>query len=143
MSEITFTGEFKHTVDPKFRMFLPASMREKLAGDIVLTKNVDCCVAVYPMSAWKSYTAKLDQLPELQARNVRRFIYSSATETQLDSQGRVLIPQNLREYACLNKNVCVIGVGDHAEIWDEDKWNEQMSGIKGEDLADTLIGLGF
>lgn len=143
VTEKKFSGEFKHTIDPKNRMFMPATMREKLAGEIVLTKNVDCCVAVYPSESWVLYTEKLDKLPELQARNIRRFIYSSATETQLDSQGRILIPQNLREHAFLDKNVYVVGVGDHIEIWDEQKWIDEMNKVQMNDLEATLIALGF
>jgi len=138
-----FYGEYKHTLDPKSRLFFPSAMREKLAGDIVLTKNVDCCVAVYPMAAWELYTEKLDRLPEVQARIVRRFFYSSATETQLDSQGRALIPQNLREHAGLGKNVFVIGAGDHVEIWDEEKWLAEQAALEEDDLAASLIDLSF
>jgi len=138
-----FYGEYKHTLDPKSRLFFPSAMREKLAGDIVLTKNVDCCVAVYPMAAWEIYTEKLDRLPEVQARIVRRFFYSSATETQLDSQGRTLIPQNLREHAGLSKNVLIVGAGDHVEIWDEEKWTAEQQKAADSDIASMLIELGF
>ncbi len=143
MSETRFYGEFRHILDPKFRMFLPASMREKLAGDIVLTRGVDCCVAVYPKSSWEVFAAKLDHLSEVNARRIVRRIYSSATETELDSQGRVLVPETLRAYAGLVKNVVVLGVGNHVEIWDEARWDEESRQMQGESMADALLELGF
>lgn len=142
IGENVFTGEFKHSVDPKNRMFFPASLRDELEGDIIITKGVDSCIAVYPMDAWDSFTEKLNALPAIQARKVKRFIYSSSSKTKLDSQGRVLIPQTLKEYAGIDKNVYVVGVGDHAEIWDEDKWLSEND-MNSETLVDTLVELGF
>ena len=143
MAQTRFYGEFRHILDPKFRMFLPATMRDKLAGDIVLTRGIDCCVAVYPMEAWEVYTAKLDRLEEINARKIVRYIYSSATETQLDAQGRVFVPESLRTYACLEKNIVVVGAGNHVEIWNESKWNDESDRMREEDIAETLLQLGF
>lgn len=138
-----YTGEYRHSIDPKNRMFLPANLREILGNDIVMTKGMDPCVSVYPMESWELFTEKLNSLPEIQSRRIKRFIYSSATKTTPDSQGRVLMPQNLREYAGLDKNVYVIGVGDHVEIWDEDKWNAENAGMNSDEVVETLVALGF
>lgn len=138
----TYTGEYRHSIDPKNRMFLPANLREDLGEEIILTKGIDACVAVYPKEAWELFTEKLNSLPEVQARKVKRVIYSSAMKTKVDSQGRVLITQNLKDHAGLEKNVYVVGVGDHVEIWDENSWTAENE-MNSNEMAETLVALGF
>jgi len=137
------SGEYNHNIDPKSRMFLPAKLRSELGETVILAKSVDKCIAIYSVEAWKTFTEKLDALPNIEARNIKRFIYAFATETQIDSQGRVLIPQKLKGYAGIEKNVVVIGVGDHAEIWDEDTWNGEVNSENAEEIANMMIKLGF
>lgn len=141
-TEKVYTGEYKHSIDPKNRMFLPAGLREELGDEIILTKGVDACIAVYPKQAWELFTEKLNSLPEIQARKVKRFIYSSAVKTKTDSQGRVLLTQNLKEHAGLEKNVYVVGVGDHVEIWDENTWIAEND-MNSDEMVETLVSLGF
>ena len=102
-----FLGEFIHSTDAKGRVFIPAKFREALGENFVVTRSVDHCLCVYPLSEWEKFTAKLDALPMVQARDVRRFFYSAASDASLDSQGRVLIPQVLRDYAKLEKDTVV------------------------------------
>lgn len=142
IGEFMFTGEYKHSIDPKNRMFLPSTMREELGDEVFVVKGVDTCIAVYPKDAWDEFTAKLNLLPEMKARRVKRTLMASAIKTKIDSQGRVLITQSHKDYAGLDKNVYVIGVGNHVEIWDEDKWIAEND-MNSEELAETLMSLGF
>lgn len=136
-------GEFSHTLDAKNRTILPAKLREKLGDQLVLIKGLDHCVAVYPIEAWNAFVNKLDALPDISARSVKMIIYASAFETEPDSQGRILIPQNLREHAGLSKDIVTIGMSDHAEIWDSENWRATAEGINSEEMKKTLLSLGF
>lgn len=136
-------GEYIHTLDSKNRLTLPARLREQLGEQVVITKSVDKCLSLYSSEAWQTFTDKLNALPNMQTRNVRRFLFASAFETQVDSQGRILIPPQLCQYAEIGKNVRIAGVGDHAEIWDEELWNSEQSAENAAEIAETLIGLGF
>lgn len=136
-------GEYDHVVDEKNRMFLPAKMREECGGCVYLVKSVDRCVSVYPEGSWQRFTEKLDALPQVKAREVRRFLLSSAEKTTVDSHGRVLIPQALKEYAGLGKNVKVLGVGEYAEIWSVDELNGHRESVDNQEMISELIELGF
>ncbi|MBE6631604.1 MAG: division/cell wall cluster transcriptional repressor MraZ [Ruminococcaceae bacterium] len=137
------SGEYNHSIDPKSRLFMPAKLREVLGTDMVIVKNVDKCVSVYPKAAWGVFEEKLAQLPEIQARDIKRFLYSSANDVQPDSQGRILIPQKLREYASLDKNVTIIGAGDHVEIWNDETWEKKVNGEDNEKIVEMMISLGL
>ncbi len=142
IGESTFMGEFNHSIDPKNRLFLPATLRDEMGDEVIVVKGVDKCIAVYPKDSWEAFTEKLNSLPEIQSRWVKRTILASANKTKIDSQGRILITQGHKAYAELDKNVCVVGVGNHVEIWDENKWYE-LNNINSEELAETLMALGF
>lgn len=138
-----FLGEYSHTLDPKNRVTLPSRLRDEMGGRAVLTKSIDKCVSVYNTAAWDAYTAKLDALPGTEARALKRFIYSSAFEAEFDSQGRILIPANLCQYAGLDKNIRVIGAGDHVELWAEEAWNANQVSADTAEMEATMIRLGF
>lgn len=138
-----FCGEYSHNLDSKKRMILPAKLREELGETVVMTKSVDRCVSLYPLERWHTFTAKLDTLPDIETRQVKRFLYAAAFETVVDGQGRILVAPNLCEYAGLNKSVKVIGVGDHIEIWDEERWADENSSENTADITNLLIKLGF
>lgn len=138
-----FCGEYSHNLDSKKRMSLPSRLREELGENVVMTKNVDKCVSLYPVDRWNAFTAKLETLPETETRMVKRFLFSAAFETTVDAQGRILISPGLCEYAGLEKSVKVIGVGDHVEIWDEARWNNESSSENTADITALLIKLGF
>lgn len=142
LGENTFMGAFKHSVDPKNRVFIPASLREEMGDEVYVIKGVDPCIAVYTQEGWEAFVEKLSSLPEIQARKVKRALLSSACKTKIDSQGRILITQIHKTYAGLDKNVYVVGVGNHVEIWDEDRWNSEDA-MGAEEMAETLISLGF
>lgn len=123
-------GEYKHTVDTKGRVIIPMKLREELGEKFIVTRGLDGCLFGYPMSSWQSLTEKLSAnlpLSQKNARQVVRFFYSAATEVEFDKQGRVMIPQTLREYAAIKKNVRIVGVSDRLEIWDDSTWKEYVA----------------
>ena len=136
-------GEYNYNLDAKGRVFVPAKLRDDLGETFVVAKSMDKCVSVYSLSMWEKYVEKLNSIPEMRARYIRRFVYSSATEASCDAQGRVVLPQGLREHAGLDKELVIIGAGDHAEIWDVATWNSYMSECSVEGMVDTLMEFGF
>ncbi len=138
-----FCGEYSHNLDTKKRVSLPSRLREELGETVVMTKNVDKCISLYPMDRWEDFTAKLETLPQTETRMIKRFLFSAAFETNVDGQGRVLISPTLCEYAGLTRAVKIIGVGDHIEIWDEESWISESSSENTADITNLLIKLGF
>ena len=136
-------GTHSHSIDAKGRMFLPAKMRYEFGDTVYLVKGIDPCITVYPIKAWNEFYAKLDGLPQIEARKIRRFLYASAEETPIDSQGRILIVPELRTYAQLGKNVKLVGMGEFAEIWSEENYGKEMESMQVDDIASKLIELGF
>ena len=138
-----FLGEYEHALDAKNRIFIPAKYREELGETFVITKSVDKCLTVYTMAEWEKLKAKLDSLPGTKSRQIKRFIYANASDVQSDSQGRVLISSALREYAGIEKNAVIIGVGSYLEIWSEEEWNREKDAEVSEDIAHLMEELDF
>ena len=142
-----FMGEYQHNVDAKGRITLPAKFREQLGALFVITKGLDGCLFVYSKEEWSLLEDKLKQLPTASkdARAFVRFFFSGATEVESDKLGRVLLPTSLREYAALQKEVVVIGVGGRVEIWDSAKWRtyNDESDDAVNNIAEQLVSLGF
>lgn len=141
-----FIGEYQHALDSKNRIIIPAKFREELGDEFILTKGLDGCLYAYPMNEWKVLEEKLKKLP-LTNRNARafvRFFFSGANEITIDKQGRALVPQNLLEYASIDKEIVSIGVSTRLEIWSKVKWNEynesdmDMDGIA-EKMSELLL----
>ncbi len=127
-----FLGEFSHTIDDKGRLTLPSKFRAELAGGLVVTRGIDQCLFAFPLDEWQNLAHKVSSLPltESQAREFRRLLFSGASDDVPDKQGRVLIPQYLREYAGLNGEVIVAGLNTHIEIWNPDAWNDARKGFE-------------
>ncbi|MDH5764624.1 MAG: division/cell wall cluster transcriptional repressor MraZ [Gammaproteobacteria bacterium] len=129
-----FRGINNLAIDTKGRMAMPARYRERLmetcGGRMVVTVDRDRCLLVYPLHEWEVIESQLVNLPSLnkQARLLQRLLIGHATEVELDSQGRILLPPMLREYAQLDKKIVLIGQGKKFEIWDEQSWNESQAG---------------
>ena len=106
-----FFGEYEHTIDAKGRVIIPARLREALGEQFMITKGLDGCLFVYPMDQWAAFEEKLQALPLNQpsARAFARFFFSGAMEGELDKQGRVMVPPNLREYGKLSKDIVIAG----------------------------------
>src|SRR3989344_1656944 len=133
-----FIGEYEHNLDEKKRVSLPKSFRSALGKRVVMTRGLDNCLFVYSRKDWEKAAAKLQELSFAQAdtRGFNRFILSGAAEVDVDSAGRVLIPDHQKEFAGLKKNVVFAGVSDRVEVWDKDRWNTYKSRI--EKQADAL-----
>ena len=115
------TGEYQHTLDSKGRLFIPAKLRERLGGEFYVTISMDECLSVYSLESWQEFSCRVNAMSYVQQRKMRPlFVYAARCE--LDNQGRILVPQNLRSFAKLNKNVTIVGCLNHAELWDRDTW---------------------
>jgi MraZ protein len=127
-------GEYEHTIDDKNRLTLPARFRQAFADGVVVTRGIDQCLGVYTREDWEQYvSAQLGGLNSFnrEARQMRRYIFSAAVETELDRQGRVTLPGALIKYARLERDVVVAGVQDHVEIWDRAAWRTQLEDVEG------------
>ena len=116
------TGEYEHSLDAKGRVFMPARLRDELGGVFYVTVSMEQCLSVYSSESWAAFSEKCNAMPYVKQRKMRP-LFAHAARCELDSQGRALIPQNLREYAGLTKSVTVVGCNNHAELWDSDAWN--------------------
>ncbi len=139
-----FMGEYSHSIDEKGRLIMPAKFREELGEAFVLTRGLDGCISVYPQIEWKKLEEKLSSLPltNKNARTITRFLVSSAATCELDKQGRMLVPNALREYAHLTKDVVVTGNLERIEIWDKAKWNENNSFDDMDSIEQGLMECG-
>lgn len=138
-----FYGEYRHTIDSKGRLFIPAKLRERLGEEFIFSRGFDKCICVYPMEEWERFTAKLEELPVAKERHVRRFFYAGAYEGTVDSQGRVSLSQNYRTIANLEKDVVIVGNRSHLEVWSAEAWEAEQQFINNEEITQELIELGF
>ncbi len=136
-------GEYQHSLDEKGRVNFPARLRDGLGARFIVTKGLDKCLCVYSEDEWKILENKIRTFPVSKSRQLRRFLFAGAADAVPDKQGRILIPQNLREYAELRKDVMVIGVSDHAEIWDKDRWQRSCEELTPDMVAEAMENLGF
>lgn len=143
-----FRGSFEHSVDTKGRVSVPSKFRDILAdrydGRLVLTMDLDRCLTAYPLEEWERLEEKIKGLPTMQkeVKDFMRFFFSSATECELDKQGRILIPPGLREGAGINKSVMLVGIINKIEIWDSGVWKARKS-ENGDKIGEALASLGL
>lgn len=135
-----FMGEYNHTIDAKGRLIIPAKFRELLGTEFVLTRGLDGCLFIYPVDEWKGFEQKLRALPltNKNARTFSRFFVAGAAMCELDRQGRVLVPQTLREFAGLEKDVVLTGNLDRIEVWSKDKWSENCDYDDMNEIAESM-----
>ena len=140
-------GEYKHTIDNKKRLAIPAKFRKDLGEKAVITKGFENCLVIYILDEWQKHAQKLENLPTSQsdARNLARMILSGASDVELDKLGRILIPDYLKNYASLKKNVTLLGLSNKIEIWDTEKWEEHRKKTESSagDIAERLKELGI
>lgn len=117
------TGVFQHSIDSKGRIFIPAKLREELGDAFYIALSEEDCLTAYSMDRWNALLEKTAALPLRKQRRLRPF-FAHASKCELDAQGRILIPQNLRDEINLDKNAAIIGNGLYAEIWNAEKWAE-------------------
>ena len=139
-----FMGEYQHNVDAKGRLIIPSKFREYLEDCFVLTRGLDNCLFGYPMNEWRKLEEKLKELPvtKKDARAFTRFFFSGATEVEIDKQGRINIPNNLRSYAKMDKECIILGVSNRLEIWAKEAWENyfEESEDSFNDIAENMIG---
>jgi MraZ protein len=141
-----FIGEYLHSIDLKKRMAVPSKFRADLKNKVVVTRGLDKCLFVYPMKVWEDLAGKLGTLPvgESATRSFIRLMLAGAVDVDVDKQGRILIPDYLKEYAGLGKNVVVAGIYNRLEIWDEKKWKDYKKKAEKntDEIAEQLGKLG-
>lgn len=140
-------GQYNHTIDAKKRLALPVKFRGELGSKVVVTKGVENCLIVWTEKNWEAESQKFSNLSisQTEARSVTRHFLASATEVSLDKLGRILIPDYLKKYSDLKKNVVICGLSNRLEIWDEAKWqNYSKDAEKGvEEIVSKLGPLGI
>ncbi len=140
-----FMGEYNHTVDAKGRLIVPSRFREQLGEEFVVTKGLDGCLFVYDNTEWKALEEKLHALPltNANARKFSRFFLAGATSCEVDKQGRILLPAVLRDFAKIDKDVVLVGVGSRIEIWSRDNWLASNTYDDMDEIAENMEGLGI
>ncbi len=142
-----FLGEYEHNLDDKGRLAIPSRFREDLGEGVVVTRGFDRCLMAFPRNAWEQLAKRVSELSlgQNEARNLRRLLFSGASDLALDRQGRILIPQNLREYAGLGDQVIVAGLNTHFEIWALDSWGQVLESLDSSAgaIAEQLAALGI
>ena len=140
-----FMGEYNHSVDAKGRLIVPSKFREQLGNEFVVTKGLDGCLFVYSQEEWKRIEESLREKPltSKDARKFMRFFFAGAANCEVDKQGRILLPAHLREFAGLEKDVVLVGVGSRVEIWSKDKWETMNSDADMDEITGAMEGLGL
>jgi MraZ protein len=139
-------GEYRHTLDTKKRVSLPVKFRKEMGKEVVMTRGLDKCVFVYTKKEWAKISEELGKLGVGQAdkRGFNRFILGGAVETPVDSLGRILVPDFLKDFAGLKDKLAVVGVHNRVEIWDDKRWQLYKRGVEkqADELAERLGDLG-
>lgn len=142
-----FIGEYIYTIDEKKRVAIPSKFRKTLGKKAVITRGLDNCLVIYPLGEWEKMAKKLENLPasRMDARSFVRIMLSGAIDVQFDKLGRILIPDYLKSYASLKKNVAILGLSNRIEIWDEAKWKEykKKTEMAAGDIVERLKELGI
>lgn len=140
-----FMGEFSHTIDTKGRLIVPSKFREQLGNTFVITKGLDNCLFVYSNEEWKTIEESFRNKPltSKDARKFTRFFFAGACECEVDKQGRILIPANLREYAGIDKDVVSAGVFNRVEIWSKERWQDNSDNEDMDEIAEHMAELGL
>jgi len=141
-----FIGEYTYSIDDKKRLAIPVKFRKSLGKRAIITRGIDNCLVIYPATEWQKLAKKLEALPtsQVDARNFARMMLSGAADAVLDKLGRVLIPDYLKEYAGLKKNIAILGLSNKIEVWDQERWQEHKKKTETAvgDIAEKLKELG-
>ena len=138
-------GEYEHSLDTKGRLIMPSKLRENIGEKFVITKGLDQCLFVFSFAEWQIFETKLKQLPisNKDARMFSRFFFAGAIDTEIDKQGRFLIPVNLRNFAELQKDVIIVGMNSRVEIWSKERWHKCEHEISADEIAEKMEMLGI
>lgn len=146
-----FVGKYHNSIDSKSRVIVPAKFREELGSKCIIAKALDRCLTIYTIPQWEKFVQeKLEILPtgNPQARKLKRHFYSSAAECDVDKQGRLTIPQELKEYAGIEKDLITVGSDKTIEVWSKEQWNDELDPDTGElmnasQVAESMEQYGF
>jgi MraZ protein len=142
-----FLGEYEHNIDDKGRLAVPARFRDQLNAGVIITRGFDPCLIAFPRSYWDHLAQKASSLPigQIGARDLQRRLFSAASDVLLDKQGRILIPQNLRDFAALGEQVVITGMNEYFEIWASARWSEILTKLDSDPVAfaEQLAALGI
>ena len=139
-----FLGEYPYSLDERGRVAVPPRFRDEFKAGMVLSRGLDRCVTAYSPEGWERLIGRLDTLSFTQAdaRRLQRAVYGGAFEAEMDRQGRVLVPGQLREYANIRQSVVIVGMRDHLELWDAQSWQEERAALEANtpEIAERLHG---
>lgn len=138
-----FIGSYQHNIDAKGRVIIPAKFREELGESFYVTMGINNCLFVLSKEQWDLFLDKLASQPISTATDIVRFFCAGATEAVPNAQGRILLPEHLRKYAGIDKDVTVIGSGNRVEIWSTDKWNEYLESQTQQSIKNAMELLGI
>ncbi len=140
-----FMSEYNHTIDAKGRLIIPSKFREALGEEFVVSKGMDGCLFVYANDDWNAFEQKLTSLPLInkEARQFARFFLAGAAQVEVDKQGRILLPAALREFAGIDKDVVLVGVGSRIEIWSREKYEDVSEDVDMDDITAAMGELGL
>jgi MraZ protein len=140
-----FMGEYNHTIDTKGRLIVPSKFREQLGNEFVVTKGLDGCLFVYSNEEWQRIETSFREKPltSKDARKFMRFFFAGAASCEVDKQGRILLPANLREYAGIDKDVVSVGVLSRVEIWSKERWQTDSDYEDMDEIAEHMAELGL
>ena len=136
-------GRYQHNIDAKGRLFVPAKLREKLGDAFIAAAVMDHCISLYSLEEWDKLQEGLAAMPMTKARKLQRYLSANAADVQVDSQGRILLPRHLLDYASLEKEALVIGAGNRAEIWNPAAYDEDSGSMTPEEVEAEFMELGF
>jgi MraZ protein len=140
-------GEYEHSVDVKGRVAVPAKFRPQVETGLVITRGFERCLFAYPMDEWQALSQRVSSLSmgQVEARQLRRLLFASAFDTELDKQGRILLPAPLREYAGIGETAVVAGMNTYFEIWSQEAWAAEQADLaeEAETIAATMASLGI
>ncbi len=137
------TGEYRHSLDNKGRVFIPARLRDELGPVFYVTPSADPCLNIYSEENWQRFVERVNAMPYIQQRKLRP-LFAHAARLESDGQGRALLPQNLRDFAHLGKEVAIIGCNNHVEVWDSVAWDEVCAAeMTPENIASIMEELAF
>ena len=141
-----FIGEYRHTFDAKNRISLPAKFRKELGVSVIVTRGLDHCLFIYPKASWKKEAARISvhSTGSAAGRGLSRLMLAGASEADVDSTGRILIPDYLKSFAGLSVKSVITGVSDRVEVWDEKAWETYTKSIEqnADEFAEKLGNQG-
>jgi MraZ protein len=138
-----WVGNYQHTIDAKGRLFLPAKHREGLSEVIYMTRGLSGCIFLFSEQDWFDFIDQLGKMNFSEALSAQRYFAGNAGQSEIDSQGRIIIPQNLRKFANLEKDVTVVGLGNRLEIWDTTTWDNINNEITNDKVSEVLSKMNF